>query len=472
MIKKSIILVSFSVACYVQAQDVSVITNTTEVYANPVMKGSAKFDAMVGSNGALGGTANALLTNPAGLGVAVSGEVSLSLDSHRYQNKATLNNTSLTYKNNLTGLSNVGVIGIFRPESEGNWKFVNVAVNYSNQCLDKYVETPADENISFSKDLIDPNNNAVTGNLAFKGHAYNRTGRVSKFSLGFGANYDHSFYFGAGLNFSSAKVTQGDRAAFLLDLDNRIYDFDKQYTPYEEQASGISMSLGGIAKISNQLRLGIALETPTLWSMERVYWEYGEDNSGYATEGRYSEDRRLVSPFKTTLSAAIVPNKRFALNVDYTVGLTKPKYSEQGGAEVELNDFFRKNTKNTSELRVGAEYRWNKLRLRGGYAYANSPFESLSINTVSASNGQLNQPFTSSRRTLGLGIGYAFNSFFIDVAYQNVSSSAYQNPFMQGYEAFNSGYYSTDFDLTSENAIVSEVENKQNNVNVTLGWKF
>jgi hypothetical protein len=37
------------------------------------MVGSAKFNAMAGANGALGGDANSLLTNPAGLGVAISG---------------------------------------------------------------------------------------------------------------------------------------------------------------------------------------------------------------------------------------------------------------------------------------------------------------------------------------------------------------------------------------------------------------
>ena len=64
------------------------------------------------------------------------------------------------------------------------------------------------------------------------------------------------------------------------------------------------------------------------------------------------------------------------LNVDYIQGLTKPKYKEYGAAEQELNDFFNDVYKNSSEIRVGAEYRIADFRLRGGYAYQGNNFDS------------------------------------------------------------------------------------------------
>ena len=37
------------------------------------------------------------------------------------------------------------------------------------------------------------------------------------------------------------------------------------------------------------------------------------------------------------VSGAFVPTKNFAINVDYTLGLTKPKYKVQGAAETEFS---------------------------------------------------------------------------------------------------------------------------------------
>ena len=107
---------------------------------------------------------------------------------------------------------------------------------------------------------------------------------------------------------------------------------------------------------------------------DRVYSEVGSDNLGYYGD-TYTEDRKLSSPMKATVSGAFVASKNFALNVDYTLGLTKPKYKVQGAAESQLNSFFNSDYKNLSELKVGGEYRYNNFRLRGGYAIANSPFE-------------------------------------------------------------------------------------------------
>ena len=77
------------------------------------------------------------------------------------------------------------------------------------------------------------------------------------------------------------------------------------------------------------------------------------------------------------------------------------------------------------------------------------------------------------RNTIGAGIGYDFGKFFIDAAYQNITSE-YKNPFLAGYEFdnYNTGYYSGDFDVTTPNSVVSDVKNVRNNFFVTIGWKF
>ena len=108
---------------------------------------------------------------------------------------------------------------------------------------------------------------------------------------------------------------------------------------------------------------------------------------------------------KTTLSAAFVPNKNFAINVDYSLGLTKPKYKVYGDAERELNQFFRDHSKTVSEIKIGAEYRFSGFRLRGGYAFASNPFDNVNLNSFaengSENNAKFSNLFVAKRNTIG-----------------------------------------------------------------------
>ena len=80
MLKKLFLLINIPASfLYLKAQDVSVITNTADVYsANPI-NGTSKFNAMAGSMGALGGDISSASVNPAGIGVFITSDVSFTL---------------------------------------------------------------------------------------------------------------------------------------------------------------------------------------------------------------------------------------------------------------------------------------------------------------------------------------------------------------------------------------------------------
>ena len=218
--------------------------------------------------------------------------------------------------------------------------------------------------------------------------------------------------------------------------------------------------------------MGAALESPTWWSIDRVYNQYYYN---YDQPDVFTEDRSLVTPMKATLSAAFVPSKNFALNVDFIQGITKPKYKEYGDAERELNDFFNDSYKNSSEVRVGAEYRISAFRLRGGYAYQGNSFDNLSLlgynNDGSTSNQSFSDLLVGKRNIIGAGLGYDFRAFYIDASYQSITSE-YSSPFLQGNIDYNSGYFNGGFDVNSDAYAVSKVKNTRNNFFVTVGWKF
>lgn len=470
MLKKTFLLLSIPISfVYLKAQDISVITNTADVYSGNPINGTAKYNSMAGSIGALGGDISSANVNPAGIGVFITNDLNLTLGVHSNKNTTTFAGQALSNKINNTDIINTGGVLSFNLDAlNSNWKFINVGVNYSTRSLDNYSNSAGNSNIKIVDDFSLPNQII---NYTYRGHGYDRYGDQSKMNIAVGANYDNRLYFGAGLNFQTSFLRQFDSAAFQSDYDNTNLLYNKQYTGYEESANGFSANFGVIAKVSNQIRLGVALETPTWWTMDRVFSQYNFDQD----DRTFGEDRRLVTPMKATLSAAFVPSKNLAINVDFIQGVTKPKYKVYGEAEQELNDFFDDSYKNSSEVRVGAEYRINSFRLRGGYAYQGNSFDNLSLLAYNDNGSTSNQSFSNliagKRNTIGAGLGYDFRAFYIDASYQNITSE-YSSPFLQGNVDYNSGYFNGGFDVNSDAYAVSKVKNNRSNFFVTVGWKF
>lgn len=463
MLKKTITLFGISAAFYLHAQDVSIIRNTADIYSGNIYEGSAKYNAMAGSMGALGGDVSAIVGNPASLGVFITSSVSGTLSINKAKTTSSFSNDGQTYSLSNANLGQLGGVAVFETSRLSSWKFVNLGVNYSNKNIEEYIETPGNSAYKFSDtNLQDSSGNTITGTFTSQGHAYNRTGNVTNMNIALGGNYENKLYVGGSLNFKGARIEQYDSGKLSLDIDNNTnYYFDKQSTPYSENSNGFSLSAGVIGKVNNNLRLGLSLESPTWWSLSRVYTEVLKDNLGYYA-GTYTEGRNLTTPMKATLSGAFVANKNFALNVDYTLGLTKPKYKVEGPAETQLNNFFNSDYKNLSELKVGGEYRYNNFRLRAGYGIANSPFEKVS---------GYNDLYIGKRETLGLGIGFDFNSFYVDASYNHIKQNS-TNVYGGGdyYSLDNSG--NVVFLTNNPNNFTSKLEDVRDNLYFTVGWKF
>ncbi|MBP7173748.1 MAG: hemin receptor [Cloacibacterium sp.] len=478
MIKKISVVIGVSVGAFFYAQDVSVIKNTSEVYGNNYNIGSAKYTAMGGSMGALGGDISVLNTNPAGLGVFITGGAQGTLVITNNKNTSTLAGKSIDYTANSTDLGQVGGVLSFQNNGNTPWKFVNIGINYTNIKAGNYVRTSGNANIKEPY----PDAIAPTDYNVYSGHMYDRVGNHSKMNLGVGGNYDNKVYVGASFNFSSANFDQSDDIRIASQNDpTKNAVFHKQNTPYGEVSNGFSMALGVIGKLSNQIRLGAAIETPTWWTIDRGYTYYQSNATG-VTSTIYNESRKLSTPTKLTLSGAFVPNKKFAVNIDYRVDLGKPSFSG-GDAEIQLNDFYKSTYQAQSEIRLGAEYRLDQFRLRGGYAFTNSPFRDYKYNEVKSgdfkyggvfnddgsisTSGTLKNYIVSDSKIVSGGIGYDFKSFFVDAAYQ-YATYTYTNPFFAGVYAT----VAANDGINEGTSVVSNVKNTRGNIILTAGWKF
>ena len=471
MTKKISILAGISASALFFAQDVSIIRNTSTIYDNISSLGTARYSAMAGSMGALGGDASVLNTNPAGLGVFITDDVSASLVINSNKSTASLAGKSTSQNTSKVTLGSTNGVLSFQTKENSAWKFVNVGINYVTQNVSDKLQSPGNANITQA--IIPQGQTSPSDYNIFEGHLYETIGHRSKLNLGIGGNYDNKIYIGAAVNFSSVNIEQYDEVK-VSSLNTRTSKyFTKQNTPYIEEGDGFSLSLGVIGKLSNAVRLGAAIESPTWYSIDREYNYYGLNGSVLSING-YTENRTFRTPTKLTLSGAFIPNKHFAFNVDYRVDLGKPNFGG-GAADVQLNNFYESTYKAQHEVRIGGEYRIKSFRVRGGYAFTTSPFkdhtETMFDNNANVVSGKLSNYIVGKTQVISGGIGYDFKMFYIDASYQH-RTHEHSNPFYAG------SYFNRDWDGSSGNnsastaSIVSNAKNQKGQLILTLGWKF
>ena len=465
MTKKISILAGISASALFFAQDVSIIRNTSTIYDNISSLGTARYSAVAGSMGALGGDASVLNTNPAGLGVFITDDVSASLAINSTKSTASLAGKSTSQNMSKANLGNASGVLSFQSNEQNAWKFVNVGINYVTQNVSDKLQSPGNANIIVGQGSTNPS--------AFEGHLYETIGHRSKLNLGIGGNYDNKIYIGAAVNFSSVNIEQYDEVKVSSLNTGKAKYFSRQNTPYIEDADGFSLSLGVIGKLSNAVRLGASIESPTWYSIDREYNFYAINGSGLF-QNSYTESRTFRTPTKLTLSGAFIPNKHFAFNVDYRVDLGKPNFGG-GAADVQLNNFYESAYMAQHEVRIGGEYRIKSFRIRGGYAFTTSPFknhtEKMFDNNANVVNGKLSNYIVGKTQVISGGIGYDFKLFYIDASYQH-RTHEHSNPFFAG------SYFNRDWDgspgnnSTSTTSIVSNAKNQKGHLILTLGWKF
>ena len=106
------------------------ITNAMR-YAQDNLNGTARFRAMGGAFGALGGDLSSLNINPAGSVVFSNNQIAVTLSNYDTKNNSNYFGTTTTEKDNSFDLNQAGGVFVFKNRnSDSNWKKFSVAVNY------------------------------------------------------------------------------------------------------------------------------------------------------------------------------------------------------------------------------------------------------------------------------------------------------------------------------------------------------
>lgn len=484
------------VCTYASAQNINDVLR----YSTENLLGTPRFQAMGGAFGALGGDLSALNVNPAGSAVFNYGQITISGSNYNRDNEVLFGNSTRTTDINSVELNQVGGVFVFK-STDSPWKKLALSFNYdlaqnfdnefvasgnTTQGIDNYFLNFAQGQtlgnlrvqqgefieeayldigaslgfggqqafLGFQAGIIEPTEDVDANTSYFSNAEYSSvnqqylqstSGYNSKFTLNFAGQYQENLYLGASLNFHSVLY---DR---LTLLDESGYDTDSpvQFTTFDNflrtEGYGFSFSVGAIAKLNDNLRIGGSYQSPTWYELtddtsQRINSTLAVSDINFIDFGIVNlfEEYRIQTPAKITGSAAVVFGKDGLLSFDYSYqdmsqAELRPTTDANFAAE---NEFISNQLGVVNTYRAGGEVRIDKLSLRGGYRYEESPYE----------NGEIIGDLTG----FSGGIGYNFGGSRLDLA------------FSRSEQDVNT--------LLFESGIDSSVMVNNINTNVTLGY--
>lgn len=440
---------------------------------NGAMGGTARFQGMSGAMGALGGDLSAMSMNPAGASVFLKSEAAFTLGVN--MSKIDLNNNSGSdFSDSKFNFNQAGGVLIFDQLNSNTWKNVALGVNYQQQNI-------VNEAIALKPNRTGQYNNIMTD------HYSERYGVSSMTNVTVAANYNDQFYFGGGINFHTFEADNLEFARIDEAEFGENFRYLKDYSPNSRLGTGASVSLGVIARVHQQLRLGASYQSPTWYKdTEELVTQYGMYSAVDDLGDYYYIDRDVLaylndmtSSHKFTGSAAFVIGNYGLISADYTytdysAAKFKPTDSFMGE-----NDFIDNAMKGTSTFRVGGEMRLQDLSLRAGYRYEQTPFEETYFVDVDDSY----QPF-GDLTGFSVGAGYNFNDFYIDAAYSFfkrdrnylIAGNYYDYGGSIGADGLTEGealdYLSFNAGDSGFAQSIKDITEKQGNIVLSVGFRF
>lgn len=414
-------------------------------YSQLTFGGTARFNSMAGSMGALGGDISTLSFNPAGIGVFRKSELSLSPSVFFQSTSSTYRDVNAIDNRLNFNFGNIGLVATFKlRDTSSGWRSLNFGFGYNRtnnfynristignnttgSLLDTYVYDANGQKPStfdqFSTDLayqaylINPLttdttrfNHVITHYGEQQNKSVESKGSMGETDLSFGGNFRDVLFIGATVGIVNARYIE-EYAYNETDEKDTIKGFKsftlKQFL--DSKGNGINFKIGVIVKATDWLRLGGAVHTPTRISMNDVYNNsmYSNlENKTYTVEspdGNFNYS--ITTPFRAMGSIAFVINKIGLLNAEYEyVNYRNARLSSTPNVFTNVNKYIRDQYVSAGNIRVGGEVRFDPIAFRLGYALYGSPFKS-----------GLNKE--AGRSSYTAGIGYRKNAFFMDFAF-------------------------------------------------------
>lgn len=303
-------------------------------YSTEQNLGTARFTALSGAMGALGGDMSAMRNNPAGGAVFLSSSLSISASLLDVENKASYFNHTEKSISDDVNMNQIGAIFVFNNATEDSqFKKFTIGINYDvSQSFDNalfiagrgntsigqfflahaqglptdLLELQSGESISslysylgqnygsgaqnaflgyqgYLFDPLDPNDPAnrsyisnIAGSEFNQEYSYLSRGYNSKFTINLAAQITDDYYFGVNINTHSLDFR---RSNYLYESNNNPASTVNRVgfaNNLNVRGSGVSAQVGGIAKVAENFRLGLSWDSPTWYQISEETSQYLE----------------------------------------------------------------------------------------------------------------------------------------------------------------------------------------------------
>jgi len=485
--------------------------------------GTARTQAIGGAIGALGADVTANYVNPAGLAFFKTREFIISPGYSFIKNNSSFRGDSKTDNKSFFNLGTSGaVFGFNQNNSRWNGAAFSIAVsrtaNFNNRIsytgknnFSSYGEQYAAEAAASGIDINDipgssdvsigtrlaaytylidtltiPGNNGpdvvsmalwknLKSNAPFlvtQQHTIETKGGITEIAIGFAATHMDKLYLGGSLGIP---IVNYEKNSVFTETDasgdaNNNFEHSTLTETFTSKGIGVNLKLGAIYKVAEQLRLGLAVHTPTLYGLKDTYYasmttnteNYVHTNNSTITASsdqtlslspQYKYD--LTSPWRVMLSGAYVINavedvkqqKGFiTADVEYvTYKSNKFKTAEENGDNTYyngVNQVIKDYYKNAFNFRVGGELKFTTIMARLGFSYYTDPYKDNELN--------------GKKMFLSGGLGYRNKGVFIDLTYVHSLTNDISFPYR----------------LPDKANTFAEVKGTGGNIAVTAGFKF
>lgn len=412
--------------------------------------GTARYSAMGGAFGSLGGEFSALSLNPAGIGMYQFSEFTFTPTFNLNRTKSYFNGTNTADYNTGLDIGNLGLVFTI-PKGDTDWKRINIAIgwnqltsydrniiieghNNTSSLADNILEYAQGNTIdnlnsfhgspAFWSDLIDlENNDTINGWYANDNGSYishissnsnkmqakhiQTSGGENEFVFSAGGSYNEQLYIGASIGFPSINYYENTIYSehSFEDTINGLngFDYQEELTTY---GNGMNLKVGAIFRVNESFKIGASVHSPTYYNIEETYSTL---ITTHFNEVSYTEDSpvnyfeyKLQTPWKANLSASTILNKNILISGDYEIiDYSSVRMNSDSYRFTDENEIISNLYQKTENIKIGAEMNIKPFILRTGYAKIGSAFA--------------NKDF--SRENFSYGLGINNGGYYFDIAY-------------------------------------------------------
>lgn len=275
-------------------------------------------------------------------------------------------------------------------------------------------------NLFVDRDIyaVDANGNYLTDNEGndipaysepqfpvFQTETIDSRGAAYQISAAYGVNYQDRLYLGG--NIGILTMTQEVEREYTevptsTDLNNIVLQDN-----YEQNGIGVNATLGIIGRPFNSLLVGVSYTTPSVYGIEQIRSITLTANYLNGTESFGFEydpfNYTVFTPSKLRLGATYFLGKIGFITSDFErVNYTGARLANSDdNVSFSVDNSIIDQSESVWNYRVGAEFRYEKFRFRGGYSYMADPID----------NG-----FDQSESRISLGGGIRTKEYFADMA--------------------------------------------------------